>query len=135
MLDIGTKSIDGFLDAANTPIRFASPQELLRTAALINTMRSTDGLWKEIPDILKNTDQDYPFALAESRNTLWSKGIVFKKHDGELSIMSDLIPWISEMDRNFPTIEKKENRNFFVNYLNILWKKDHPDWNKPSGSQ
>lgn len=98
-------------------------------------MRSTDGVWKEIPDILKNTDQDYPFALAESRNTLWSKGIVFKKHDGELSIMSDLIPWISEMDRNFPTIEKKENRNFFVNYLNILWKKDHPDWNKPSGSQ
>ena len=43
--------------------------------------------------------------------------------------MSDLLPVVSEMDRNFSTIEKEENRKFFVNYLNQLWNKD-PESNK-----
>ncbi|MDO4714109.1 MAG: hypothetical protein Q4B28_05755 [bacterium] len=135
ILDLQQKTIDGFLDAANAPIRFASPQELLKTAALINTIRSDDGLWEEVPDVLKKTDKDYPFALAEGWTTLWSKNIIFKKHDGNQTVISDLLPWISQMDWQFPTIEKKENRNFFVNYLNTLWKNDHPDWNKSSDSQ
>ncbi len=38
--------------------------------------------------------------------------------------MSNLLPYFSEMDVKFPTIESGNNRQFFVNYLNTLWAKE-----------
>lgn len=87
----------------------------MKTALFVNNLKAT--YRSEIAD----ATQTGPFGL-----TSGSESIIFKKHNSEPVVMSNLLPFISTMDREFPTIESENNRKFFVNYLNALWKQDHP---------
>lgn len=101
---------------------FESQKDLMRTAALINTLREHKNIWGEETDKLRKTEKNWPFDVGNSL----AKSIYFKKHGGsEVNIISDLVPRFSEMDRNYSTIEADQNREFFVKYLNELWAKDH----------
>jgi hypothetical protein len=76
--------------------------------------------WDETPEAIK---KDAPFEL-----TWWVKfweSVQFAKHDWSKVVLSSFLPFISEMASNHPTVEKDNNRQFFVEYLNKLWKSDH----------
>ncbi|MBQ9553970.1 hypothetical protein IJU97_03280 [bacterium] len=49
------------------------------------------------------------------------------KHSGDsnnIKVLSSFEPFFSEMAKNHPTIEKDNNREFFVKYLNKLRAED-----------
>ena len=125
-LNVKEKSLDGFVNSAGNKIRFADQAELLRTGIFVLSLKSNNDIWGEIPDYTK-PQGNFPFDLADGVSQVWQgpQSIVFRKHDGEKVVMSNLLPYFSEMDVKFPTIESGNNRQFFVSYLNTLWAKEH----------
>lgn len=125
-----TRTLEGLKNRFGE-IPFASQEELIRTALLVNAIRMHEHIWGESPDHLRTNDENWPFDIGNSL----TKSIYFKKNGGdEEVIISDLLPVVSNMDWNFPTLEARENRIFFAKYLNELWKND-PNTNKGTPPQ
>lgn len=130
VLDAKNKTLSGFKNAAGELIQFKNTEELMRVGLFLNTLRADNILWdKNSTDATKKSDPNRPFDLTGGIDQVWKgvESIVFKKHDGAPVVMSNAIPFFSEMDLKFPTIEEGDRRGFFVQYLNQLWKTDHPD--------
>ena len=103
-------------------IVFKSEEELLRMWLFINYMKSTK--WD------RNVKAEYakgPFVL--SWGIKFWEDIQFmglNENGSPETVLSSMIPFFSDMAKNFPTIESNANRKFLVKYLNKLWEKDHP---------
>ena len=104
-------------------IRFWSEEELLRTWLFVNYLRST--IWKETP---KSEVKDAPFKLSWGLK-FWDD-LQFEKPTESVTVLSSFVPFFSDMAKNFPTIEKKANREFLRDYLNKLWLDEHPQYKK-----
>lgn len=127
LIDPIKMTLEGLNNSAGVGIQFESPEDLVRTALLINKIRGSNELRGEQPDVRRQSDENWPFDLSQDRYDVLFKNIVFKHHQGERSVLTDRMPFFSQMDRSYSTIEARQNRVFFVKYLNSLWKQDHPN--------
>ena len=112
-------TIDNLTNVWSEKIKFKDEEELLRMWLFINYMRDTK--WEETP---KAENKKAPFVL--SWGVKFWEDIQFMKPDGPETVLSSAVPFFSDMAKDFPTIEKKENRQFLVKYLNELWAQGHP---------
>ena len=111
--------IDNLVNAWGVNIEFGTEEELIRMWLFINYLRST--WWKESTD---GQHQKDPFVL-DSPLKLWDDIRFVAPGNERKTVLSSAVPFFSDMARKFPTIEKDNNREFLVKYLNKLWEKEH----------
>lgn len=119
-LNAKTLKIPGLVNSGNQEIPLSSPEELIRLGLYINKIK--EKFWNQTPDLAKRQASDWPFAQPQGRENLaaW-QGIIFKKAGSTENVIDSSIPFFGEMN-TFPTIEKQENRQFLINYLNTARK-------------
>lgn len=124
LINTKTLSLKGLNNSANQALSFASAQEALHVGLLLNQIKKK--FWSQTPDLIKKNDPDRPFSQPKGRENLkeW-QGIIFKQAGSTQEVLNSSLPFFDQMNQ-FPTIEKQENRQLLINYLNDQRKKDHP---------
>ena len=120
-------TVDWFVNSWNEKIKLKSEEELIKLWLYVTALKNSpeiDWAGGTKVDLSKSNDENYPFDL----EILGWAHLIFKWVDR--SKISEMV-WISDTPfTNFnwlPTIFWSwDNRDFFIKYLNRLWKEDHP---------